>query len=211
MTDSVYHTGDDIHVHDIKDSKGIVIGSGSGPQAGRARRPERRRHTAPPARHAAAPGADRRGRLAAFELRPAERRPATALADAGRLPRAVRPGGGARRAIEFYEQALVIAREIGERLGEGNALGNLGNAHADLGDAHQAIEFYEQQLVIIREIGDQLGQGNTLFNMSLSLDDRDQRAQAIANARSALKIYEQIESPYAERVRRQLAQWQGNG
>jgi hypothetical protein len=34
-------------------------------------------------------------------------------------------------------------REIGDRRGEGNALGNLGIAYADLGDARKAIDFYE--------------------------------------------------------------------
>jgi len=34
--------------------------------------------------------------------------------------------GDVRKAIEFHEQYLSIAREIGDRLGEGNALGNLG-------------------------------------------------------------------------------------
>ena len=36
------------------------------------------------------------------------------------------------KAIEFYEQALVIAREIGNRKGEGNNLDNLGSAYAYL-------------------------------------------------------------------------------
>jgi len=37
-----------------------------------------------------------------------------------------------RKAIEFHEQALMIGREIGDRQGEGNALGNLGLAYAAL-------------------------------------------------------------------------------
>jgi len=52
--------------------------------------------------------------------------------------------GDARKAIEFHEQYLLIAREIGDRRGEGNALGSLGNAYANLGDARKAIEFHEQ-------------------------------------------------------------------
>ena len=55
--------------------------------------------------------------------------------------------GETRKAIEFYEQALMIAREIGDRRGEGNALGNLGIAYADLGETRKAIEFYEQALI----------------------------------------------------------------
>ena len=34
--------------------------------------------------------------------------------------------GEPRKAIEYYEQALKISREIGDRRGEGNHLGNLG-------------------------------------------------------------------------------------
>ena len=39
-------------------------------------------------------------------------------------------------------------REIGDRRGEGNALGNLGLAYAALGQVEQAIGFYEQDLAI---------------------------------------------------------------
>ncbi len=117
--------------------------------------------------------------------------------------------GEPRRAIEFYEQALAIDREIGDRRGEGATLGNLGLAYADLGEARRAIEFYEQQLVIAREIGDRRGEGNALWNMSLALDKLGNRAQAVAYAEAALKIYEQIESPAAEKVRKQLEGWKG--
>ncbi len=34
--------------------------------------------------------------------------------------------GEPRKAIEYYEQALKISREIGDRRGEGKDLGNLG-------------------------------------------------------------------------------------
>ena len=36
--------------------------------------------------------------------------------------------GEPRKAIEYYEQALKISRDIGDRRGEGNRLGNLGNS-----------------------------------------------------------------------------------
>jgi tetratricopeptide (TPR) repeat protein len=117
--------------------------------------------------------------------------------------------GKAREAIEFYEQYLNIAREIGDRRSEGYALGNLGNAWAHLGETGKAIEFYEQALIIDREIGDRRGEGYALWNMSLSVDKLGDHARAIALAEAALKIFEAIESPTAERVRRQLAEWRG--
>ena len=45
--------------------------------------------------------------------------------------------------------------------------------------------------------------------MSLALDQLGDRARAIAHAEAALKIYEQIEDPRADKVRKQLAEWRG--
>ena len=52
--------------------------------------------------------------------------------------------GEPRRAIDFYEQALVIAREIGDRGGEGHTLLNLGGAYAALSETRRAVDYYEQ-------------------------------------------------------------------
>ena len=118
--------------------------------------------------------------------------------------------GKLTKAIKLFEQSLAIKGEIGDRRGEGNALGNLGNAHADLGEIRKAIEYYERALVIAYEISDRRGEGHGLFNMSLALDKLGERSEAIAHAEAALKIYEEIESPYAEKVRKQLEAWRLN-
>jgi tetratricopeptide (TPR) repeat protein len=127
----------------------------------------------------------------------------------GDLGSAWRLLGETGKAIEFHEQSLTIVREIGDRRGEGNALSNLGNAWGDLGETYKAIELHEQALVIAREIGNRSGEGIALFNMSLSADNLGDRARAIAMAEEALKIFEAIESPHAEMVRSQLAEWRG--
>src|SRR5262249_27384617 len=54
--------------------------------------------------------------------------------------------GQAERAIGFYEQALVIACEIGDRRVEGGVLGGLGLAYARLGQVERAIGLLEQAL-----------------------------------------------------------------
>jgi tetratricopeptide (TPR) repeat protein len=48
--------------------------------------------------------------------------------------------GHVEKAIKYYEDALVISREIGGQRGEGNHLGNFGNAYGDLGQVEKAIE-----------------------------------------------------------------------
>ena len=62
--------------------------------------------------------------------------------------------GQVDKAIEYYEQALVIAREIGDRRGEGTWLGSLGVAYHQLGQVDTAIEYYEQALILGKEIKD---------------------------------------------------------
>jgi len=71
----------------------------------------------------------------------------------------------------------------------------------------KAIEFHEQALVIVRELGDRRGEGNALWNSALALAQLGDRAQALARAAAALRIYEAIEDPNAAQVRAQLAQW----
>ncbi|MEW6208875.1 MAG: tetratricopeptide repeat protein [Acidobacteriota bacterium] len=78
-----------------------------------------------------------------------------------------------------------------------------------LGETRKAIEFYERRIEIAREIGDRRGEGNALWNMSLSFDKLGERARAIEYAEAALRIFEEIESPHAEKVRNQLAEWRG--
>ena len=112
-----------------------------------------------------------------------------------------------RKAIEYHEQHLAIARETGDRRGEGHALGNLGVAYFHLGETRKAMEYYEKNLAIVRETGDLRGEGNTLWNISLGLDQLGGRELALVNAEAALGIFEQMESPNAEKVRRRLAEW----
>jgi tetratricopeptide (TPR) repeat protein len=127
----------------------------------------------------------------------------------GNLGNAYKDLGETRHAIECYEQCLAVAREIGDRRNEGTALGNLGIIYAALGETRRAVEFYGQQLIIVREIGDRFGEGNALFNTGLVLDTLDDRSKAIAHVEAALEIYEQLESPYAEKARAALALWRG--
>ena len=56
-------------------------------------------------------------------------------------------------AARYYEQALVIRREVGDRAGEGTTLGNLGMLAVSLGHVEEAIRYFEQALVIFTEIG----------------------------------------------------------
>jgi tetratricopeptide (TPR) repeat protein len=100
--------------------------------------------------------------------------------------------GDYQKAIEYYEQALVIAHEIGNRRGEGAWLGNLGSAYRDLGQVEKAIEYYKQALVIAREIGDRSGEGADLANLGVAYSDLGQVEKAIKYYKQALVIAREI-------------------
>ena len=62
--------------------------------------------------------------------------------------------GETQKAIEYYEQALAIAREIGDRRGEATALWNMSLSLDQLGNKAQAIEYARDALKILEEIED---------------------------------------------------------
>ncbi len=61
--------------------------------------------------------------------------------------------GEPRRAIEFFEQAIVIAREIGDRRNEAITSWNLGLVFVDSGELERAVELMEVRVALEREIG----------------------------------------------------------
>jgi len=100
--------------------------------------------------------------------------------------------GQVERAIGYYEQAVQIAREVGDQRGEGDTLGNLGNAYRDLGEMERAIGYYERALQIARQIGDRHGEGKHLGNLGNVYRDLGKLVQAIDHYERALQIAREI-------------------
>ena len=66
------------------------------------------------------------------------------------------------QAIEVYQQALLVSRELGNRRDESEALGELGQEYFRLKEYEKSIKLFEQCLVITQEIDDYEGQNTTL-------------------------------------------------
>ena len=60
--------------------------------------------------------------------------------------------GDYRKAIEFYQQGLTIAKEIGDKQSKGRAYWNLGVQYSSLYDFPKEIEFYQKNVSIAKEI-----------------------------------------------------------
>ena len=95
-------------------------------------------------------------------------------------------------AIQSYQQALAIYREIGDRKGEAGSLNNLGLAYSYLRQYRQAIEFYQQCLAIVREIGNHRVEGISLVNLGNAYNNLRQYQKAIEFLQQGLAIAREI-------------------
>ena len=108
-------------------------------------------------------------------------------------------------AIRYYENAVNISRRISDLQGEAMALGNMGRAYTKLSQINKALEFYRQQLAISERLGDRSGEGVVRFNIALAARQTGDLSEAKKEATSALRIFDELESPNAKRVREWLA------
>ncbi len=97
-----------------------------------------------------------------------------------------------RERIRWLAIALAATRRLQDREHEGMALGNLGNAYANLGEARRAIQFFEQALLIHRELGDRRSEGADLGNLGQAYANLGETRRAIQFFEQALLIDREI-------------------
>ena len=67
--------------------------------------------------------------------------------------------------MEYHQRHLEIAKEVGDKAGEGRSYANLGNAYHALGQFQTAIEYHQRHLEIANEAGDKAGEGGSYSNL----------------------------------------------
>ncbi|MBE9229016.1 tetratricopeptide repeat protein [Phormidium sp. LEGE 05292] len=100
--------------------------------------------------------------------------------------------GDYARAINFHQQHLAIATEIGDEVGIGAALGNLGATYNSLGDYALAIDFHQQSLDIARKIGDKASIGMVLGHLGNVYNFQGNYARALDFYQQSLDIATEI-------------------
>jgi len=84
------------------------------------------------------------------------------------------------KAVEYYEENMVLMVEIQDRAAQGRACGNLGNVHYLLGDFNKAIHYHEERLKIAKEFGDRSAERrahSNLGNAHIFLGEFEQAAE----------------------------------
>ena len=101
----------------------------------------------------------------------------------GNLGNAYQGLGNFKQAAEYHKLRLNIAKELGDRDGEGRAYGNLGNAYDSMGNFKQAAEYHELHLNIAKELGDRDGEGRAYGNLANAY-------QGLGNFKQAAEYHE---------------------
>jgi tetratricopeptide (TPR) repeat protein len=70
-------------------------------------------------------------------------------------------------ARKHFSQALAIWRDLGDKQGQGIALGNLGQIAGELGQYEVARDHYQEALNLMREVGDRHGEAIDLLNLGI--------------------------------------------
>jgi class 3 adenylate cyclase/tetratricopeptide (TPR) repeat protein len=118
--------------------------------------------------------------------------PARIIALTAGIAAMLRQDGPWAEALARHAAALRAAQRLGDRLGQANALNDLGIARRLVGDYPGADRDLEEALGIYRDLGDRLGQANALTNLGsvrLAIGDYAGAAQALEEA---LAIYRDI-------------------
>ena len=94
--------------------------------------------------------------------------------------------------LSTTKKHLSIAKEVGNRAGEGSAYGNLGNAYLSLSNFKEAIEYYEKDLSIAKEVGHRNGEGSTYGNLGNAYLSLGNFIQAIEYYEKHLSIAKEV-------------------
>jgi len=114
---------------------------------------------------------------------------ATAL---GNLGVVFRQKGELEKALEHYQKALEIHKEIGHRLGEASDLGDLGIVFGQKDDLDKALENFQKALDINRDIGNRLGEAAALNNLANVLRLKGNLKGALIYYEDALDLFRTI-------------------
>ncbi|CAH3115852.1 unnamed protein product, partial [Pocillopora meandrina] len=100
--------------------------------------------------------------------------------------------GQFKTAIQYHQRHLEIAKEVGDKAGEGNSYGNLGNAYDGLGQFKTAIQYHQRHLEIAKEVGDKAGEGKSYGNLGNAYKGLGQFKTAIQYHQRRLKIAKEV-------------------
>jgi CHAT domain-containing protein/Tfp pilus assembly protein PilF len=96
--------------------------------------------------------------------------------------------GENQKALKYYNQALLLRREVGDYRGEAATLNNIGLVYNSLGEKQRALEYYNQALPLKRAVNDQSSEATTLNNIGAVYDTLGEKQKALEYYNQALSL-----------------------
>ncbi|MFN6535467.1 MAG: tetratricopeptide repeat protein [Nostoc sp. EkiNYC01] len=108
--------------------------------------------------------------------------------------------GKPKLALDYYNQSLPIAKQMGDRALEAAILSNIGLVYANIGQPNQALDYYNQSLPIAKQVGNRVGEAATLNNIGLVYADIGQPKLALDYYNQSLPIRKQVGDRFGEAI-----------
>ena len=103
------------------------------------------------------------------------------------------------KALDCYNEALQIAKEIDYKLGKRVAFNNLALLYKERGEIVESLEFLQKSLELAKEINDKLGEGRVRNNMALIyIYQKEELDKALENFKQARKIFRELDNKSGE-------------
>ena len=101
--------------------------------------------------------------------------------------------GDLNKAVEIFEQALVVARSCRDMADEAACFCNIGSACVHLGQLERSLECFDIGLRLLRQVGDRKGEAECLHNLGVAHfnDGRVEQATNVLN--EALQISRELQ------------------
>ena len=94
--------------------------------------------------------------------------------------------------LKAGEEALAVAKKVGDRLGEANTLRAIGDVLQFLKQSQDALNRYETAIEIYRQVGDRLGEANTLTAIGYLSANSGRPLEGSRFLEQSLEIYQSI-------------------
>ncbi len=94
-----------------------------------------------------------------------------------------------RAALQKWEKALSLWKELGDAQWQAITLSNIGNACADLGENQKALDSYNQALLLYRAAGNKNSEADTLSAIGRVYSDIGEKQKALDSYNQSLLLY----------------------
>ncbi len=114
------------------------------------------------------------------------------------IGRAYKELGELNKALDYFQQALGIYREVVDKLGEADTLHDIGSIWKTRGELDTALDYYQKALPMQRIVGDKSGEATTLNDIGSIWSQRGESNKSLDYFQQASLIYLEIGNKLGE-------------